>query len=87
MGNIPLQQYLPFLRNISPTISNLTAGTGGIVTLPNGVGLGPLICYEDIVPDLARQAVRQGAQVLVNLTNDVWFGATRAPYQHRPFGR
>ena len=55
----------------------------GIVTLPNGVGLGPLICYEDIVPDLARQAVRQGAQVLVNLTNDVWFGATRAPYQHR----
>ncbi len=80
---IPLQHYLPFLRNISPTIGNLTPGTGGIVTLPNGVGLGPLICYEDIVPDLARQAVRQGAQVLVNLTNDVWFGATRAPYQHR----
>jgi apolipoprotein N-acyltransferase len=80
---IPLQRYLPFLRNISPTIGNLTPGTGGIVTLPNGVGLGPLICYEDIVPDLARQAVRQGAQVLVNLTNDVWFGATRAPYQHR----
>ena len=80
---IPLQHYLPFLRNISPTIGNLTPGAGGIVTLPNGVGLGPLICYEDIVPDLARQAVRQGAQVLVNLTNDVWFGATRAPYQHR----
>jgi apolipoprotein N-acyltransferase len=80
---IPLQDYLPFLRNISPTIGNLTPGAGGIVTLPNGVGLGPLICYEDIVPDLARQAVRQGAQVLVNLTNDVWFGATRAPYQHR----
>jgi len=80
---IPLQHYLPFLRNISPTIGNLTPGTGGIVTLPNGVGLGPLICYEDIVPDLARQAVRQGAQVLVNLTNDMWFGATRAPYQHR----
>ncbi len=80
---IPLQRYLPFLRNISPTIGNLTPGTGGIVTLPNGVGLGPLICYEDIVPELARRAVRQGAQVLVNLTNDVWFGATRAPYQHR----
>src|SRR2546430_1679335 len=80
---IPFQHYLPFLRHISPTIGNLTPGTGGIVTLPNGVGLGPLICYEDIVPDLARQAVRQGAQVLVNLTNDVWFGATRAPYQHR----
>ena len=80
---IPLQRYLPFLRHISPTIGNLTPGPGGIVTLPNGVGFGPLICYEDIVPDLGRQAVRQGAQVLVNLTNDVWFGATRAPYQHR----
>jgi apolipoprotein N-acyltransferase len=55
----------------------------GVVTLPKRGRSGPLICYEDIVPDLARQAVRQGAQVLVNLTNDVWFGATRAPYQHR----
>lgn len=80
---IPLQRYFPFLRNISPTIGNLTAGSGGIVTLPNGVGLGPLVCYEDILPALARQAVRQGAQVLVNLTNDIWFGATAAPYQHR----
>ncbi len=80
---IPLQRYLPFLRHISPTIGNLTPGTGGIVTLPNGVGLGPLICYEDIIPGLARRAVQQGAKVLVNLTNDVWFGATRAPYQHR----
>jgi apolipoprotein N-acyltransferase len=80
---IPLQRYLPLLRHISPTIGNLTPGPGGIVTLPNGVGLGPLICYEDIVPDLGRQAVRQGAQVLVNLTNDMWFGRTRAPYQHR----
>jgi apolipoprotein N-acyltransferase len=78
-----LQHYLPFLRHISPTIGNLTPGAGGVVTLPNGVSLGPLICYEDIIPHLARQAVRQGAQVLVNLTNDVWFGATRAPYQHR----
>ena len=80
---IPLQRSLPFLRHISPTIGNLTPGPGGIVTLPNGVGLGPLICYEDIVPDLGRLAVRQGAQVLVNLTNDMWFGPTRAPYQHR----
>lgn len=54
-----------------------------MVTLPNGVNIGTLICYEDILPALGRQAVRQGAQVLVNLTNDVWFGQTHAPYQHR----
>jgi apolipoprotein N-acyltransferase len=80
---IPLQQYLPFLGHISPTIGNLTAGSGGVVTLPNGVGIGALICYEDILPNLGRLAVRQGATFLVNLTNDAWFGQTRAPYLHR----
>ncbi len=80
---IPLQRYLPFLRHISPTIGNLTPGTGSLVTLPNGVSIGNLICYEDILPSLGRRAIRQGAQLLVNLTNDAWFGQTRAPYQHR----
>lgn len=80
---IPLQRYLPFLRNISPTIGNLTPGSGEPVTLPSGVRLGPLICYEDILPELARQAVRQGAALLVNLTNNAWFGETHAPYLHR----
>jgi apolipoprotein N-acyltransferase len=80
---IPLRRYLPFLRNISPAIGNLTPGSGSIVTLPNGVSIGPLICYEDILPTLARRAVRRGAQLLVNMTNDAWFGDTRAPYQHR----
>lgn len=80
---IPLQRYVPFLRNISPTIGNLTPGAGDLVTLPNGVSIGPLICYEDILPILSRQAVHRGAQLLVNLTNDAWFGHTRAPYLHR----
>jgi apolipoprotein N-acyltransferase len=80
---IPLQRYFPFLRKISPTIGNLTPGAGGLVTLPNGPSIGPLVCYEDILPELARQAVQQGAAVLVNLTNNAWFGQSRAPYQHR----
>jgi len=41
-----------------------------------------LICYEAIFPSLARLAVRNGAGMLVNITNDGWFGATAAPYQH-----
>ncbi len=80
---IPMQRQFPFLRNISPTIGDLTPGTGGVVTLPNGTRIGPLICYEDILPDLGRQAVQQGAAFLVNLTNNAWFGPTYAPYQHR----
>jgi apolipoprotein N-acyltransferase len=42
----------------------------------------PLICYEDTLPSLARQATRKGADLLVNLTYDTWFGNTAAPYQH-----
>ncbi len=80
---IPMEDYFPFLRNISPTIGNLTPGTGGVVTLPNGTPIGPLICYEDILPDMGRQAVQQGAALLINLTNNAWFGPTYAPYQHR----
>jgi len=41
-----------------------------------------LICFEAIFPALAREQVKKGAQVLVNLTNDAWFGPTSAPYQH-----
>ena len=41
-----------------------------------------LICYEAIFPDLARLAVRNGARMLINITNDGWFRDTGAPYQH-----
>jgi apolipoprotein N-acyltransferase len=44
--------------------------------------VSPLICYEDTVPALARKAARQGAELLVNLTYDTWFGQTAAPFQH-----
>ena len=81
---VPMQRYLPFLGRISPAIGNFTPGEGPrLLALPGGVPIGPLICYEDIMPQPARLAVRQGARVLVNLTNDMWFGPTRAPYQHR----
>ena len=81
---VPLERYLPFLGRISPAIGNFTPGDGPrLLHLPDGVSIGPLICYEDIMPQPARLASRQGAGMLVNLTNDMWFGPTRAPYQHR----
>ena len=46
------------------------------------VRIAPLICYEDIIPSFSRKFKEKGANVLINLTNDAWFGKTVAPYQH-----
>jgi apolipoprotein N-acyltransferase len=43
---------------------------------------GPLICYEDIYPDLARHSAIAGANVLAVITNNGWFGEGGAAYQH-----
>jgi apolipoprotein N-acyltransferase len=41
-----------------------------------------LICFDDIFPELARRFVRKGAELLLVITNDAWFGPTAAAYQH-----
>ncbi|MDQ6737647.1 MAG: apolipoprotein N-acyltransferase [Gemmatimonadota bacterium] len=45
-------------------------------------GVGVLICYESIFPQLARDYAREGTTVLLNITNDAWFQRSNAPYQH-----
>ncbi|MGI8546291.1 MAG: apolipoprotein N-acyltransferase [Gemmatimonadaceae bacterium] len=49
--------------------------------LPFGT-VGVMICYESIFPQLTRAYARQGANLLVNITNDAWFQRSNAPYQH-----
>lgn len=83
----PLSSWLPWLKEINHTAGDFIAGDSTKVLsyqLSNGstVKLSPLICYEDVVPQLAQQATERGAQLLINQTNDVWFGNTVAPYQH-----
>jgi apolipoprotein N-acyltransferase len=46
------------------------------------LALGPLICYEDIYPPLARTSAQSGAEVLCVLTNNAWYGEGSAAYQH-----
>ena len=50
-------------------------------TLPFGK-VGVLICYESIFPEIAREYRRAGASLVVNITNDAWFGRSLAPWQH-----
>jgi len=67
-------------------VGDFAPGTVNPLSL-NGHRLGVLICYEVIFPELARDYVRQGSDLLVNLTNDAWFGRSSAPYQHLAMAR
>lgn len=80
---IPLRRFLPFLEQIVP-IADFTAGEKPtIFTMkPKGASYAALICFEDTAAPVARRLVREGAQVLVNMTNDAWFQDTKAPFLH-----
>ncbi len=85
---VPYGEYVP-LRTLFPFISKLTEGTGdfaegkGFYPLDmGGRKIGMLICYEGILPEAGRLYKNAATELLVNITNDAWFGATSAPYQH-----
>lgn len=78
---VPLKWLLPFIDKLVVGIGDFSPGK--LQTLPFGATrLGVLVCYEVIFPELARGYIRQGADLLVNITNDAWFGRSSAPYQH-----
>ncbi|TFG93800.1 MAG: apolipoprotein N-acyltransferase [Syntrophobacterales bacterium] len=85
---VPFGEYIP-LRRLLFFIDKLVVGAGDfkpgdeIMPLPMGDNqIGILICYEGIFPEIAREYRQKGAGLLVNITNDAWYGNTSAPYQH-----
>lgn len=88
---VPYGEYIPF-KDILFFVKRLTDGMGEFVRgteynlLQSGSAkMGMLICYEDIFPEIAQILVKNGANLLVNITNDAWYGNSSALPQHLSF--
>jgi apolipoprotein N-acyltransferase len=79
---VPLRRFFPFIGKLVAGVGDFKAGKGFYPLTIDGHRLGVLICYEGILPEAARGYKREKAEILVNITNDAWFGRTSAPYQH-----
>ncbi|NOX97298.1 MAG: apolipoprotein N-acyltransferase [Nitrospirae bacterium] len=79
---VPWGRFFPFwARAILPEGGFEAGKRHTIFKIPQGQ-FTVLICYEIIFPDLVRRSVEGGANFIVNITNDAWFGKTAGPYQH-----
>ncbi|WP_457575521.1 apolipoprotein N-acyltransferase [Desulfomarina sp.] len=78
---VPLKKFLPFL---APLVENTGDFSAGKIERPlawKQGRIGVLICFESVFPELTRKWVMAGANMLVNLTNDAWYGKSSAPHQ------
>lgn len=85
---VPFGEYVPFQRLlffVGPLVEAVSAFSRGtrVTMLPvEGHMISTAICYEVTYPALAREAVRQGSEMLTTITNDAWYGESSAAFQH-----
>jgi len=79
---VPFKKWLPFLGKIVAQVGDFEAGAIGNTLQWKDQKIGVQICYEIIFPGLSRAMARNNASLLINITNDAWFGTTSGPYQH-----
>lgn len=85
---VPFGEYVP-MRRVFFFVDKLVEGFADFIPGRsidplelNGMAVGVLICYEGIFPGISRTYTLRGADYLVNITNDAWYGRTSAPHQH-----
>ncbi len=79
---VPLKKILFFVNRIVSSTGDFSPGKGIYPLRCGDLSAGLMICYEAIFPEIARIHVKKEANILVNISNDAWFGKTSAPYQH-----
>ena len=93
MHLVPFGEYVPWwglpglVHKITTEVGAFVPGARYTVTPSPEGGIGVFICYEAIDPVIARRLVANGAGVLVNISNDAWYGESAAAYQHLEMAR
>jgi apolipoprotein N-acyltransferase len=77
---VPLKKILPFLAPVVEAVGDFSPGVIDRPLACQNARIGVLICFESIFPEIARKWVGVGANLLVNLTNDAWYGRSSAPH-------
>ncbi len=81
---VPFASAIPFIKKIVPVPGGFTPGDRvSVFDIGGKAKIGQLICYEDISAGMPRYTTQAGAEVLLNILNDAWYGNTVAPYQHQ----
>ena len=78
---VPFGEQFPFLKKLAP-VGNFGRGPGPVLFDLGAAKTSVLICFEDVVPKLARRAATEEVDFLLNLTNDGWFGNSHQQWQH-----
>ncbi len=94
MTLVPFSEVLPF-KGIFPVLSRVNLGQADfasgkdpvVFSIGQKIKAAPFICYEIIYPSIVRQRILRGANLLVNITNDGWFGKSSGAYQHAAMAR
>jgi apolipoprotein N-acyltransferase len=88
MHLVPFGEYIPakslfvFIKTITQDAGEFQPGSDYKVFMLDGHPMNVIICYEAIFPGLVRNFIRNGSGLIVNLTNDGWYGYSSAPFQH-----
>ncbi|PYS04536.1 MAG: apolipoprotein N-acyltransferase [Acidobacteria bacterium] len=83
---MPFKRLLFFAESLTRQVGDFAPGTEYTISPLDGHRLSTAICYESIFPDLIRQFVKRGSELVVVITNDGWFGESSAPFQHLRMG-
>jgi apolipoprotein N-acyltransferase len=84
---VPFGEYVPWpfgsiIKKVVPSLGEFARGRQLSPLDLNGIQTAITVCYEGVFPSISRNFVAQGTELLINVTNDAWYGVSAGPYQH-----